>query len=58
MKEMFKTHDWSALVALIENEPALTPFVSIIEKVHERQWMHEKFWKYVNLFIDVMNESE
>ena len=54
-KEVFeKNDDWSALAALIANEPALTPFVSIIEKVHERPWMHEKFWKYVRLFIEVM----
>lgn len=57
-KEMFKTDDWSALTALTENELALAPFVSIIDKVHERPCLHDKFWKYVRLFIDVMEVME
>ena len=53
-KDVFMKNDWSALKALAADEPALAHFVSIIDQVRERQWMHEKFWKYVRLFIDVM----
>lgn len=56
-KKEIETHrNWSALVALANGEPALAHFVSLIDDVRRREHMHEKFWKYVKLFIDVMSE--
>jgi hypothetical protein len=55
-KDIETKQNWSALIALAKEEPALEHFVQLIDEVRRREDMHEKFWKYVKLFIDVMSE--
>jgi hypothetical protein len=47
------TEDWDALLRKVEEVP-LPAFRDIVHKVHERKDMHEKFWKYIKMFIEVI----
>jgi hypothetical protein len=55
-KAIAATRDWDALVELASEEAALAPLLQILVEVRARESMHEKFWKYVQLFIDVIDE--
>lgn len=55
-KAIAATRDWDALIELAREEAALAPLLQILVEVRARESMHEKFWKYVQLFIDVIDE--
>lgn len=55
-KDIAANRDWSALIALASEEAALAPLLQILVEVRQREPMHEKFWKYIQLFIDVIDE--
>jgi hypothetical protein len=55
-KDIATRRDWDALVELASEEAALQPLLQILVEVHQREQMHDKFWKYVQLFIDVIDE--
>ena len=55
-KDIAAQRDWDALIELASEEAALAPLLQILVEVRQRESMHEKFWKYVQLFIDVIDE--
>jgi len=55
-RDIAARRDWDALVELASEEAALAPLLQILVEVRQRESMHEKFWKYVKLFIDVIDE--
>ena len=55
-KDIAARRDWDAFVELANEEAVLAPLVRILAEVRKREHMHEKFWKYVQLFIDVVDE--
>lgn len=55
-KDIATRRDWDALVELASAEAALQPLLQILVEVRQREPMHDKFWKYVQLFIDVIDE--
>ena len=55
-KDIAARRDWDAFVELANVEAVLAPLVRILAEVRKREHMHEKFWKYVQLFIDVVDE--
>ena len=55
-RDIAAQRDWDALVELASEEAALAPLLQILVEVRQRESMHEKFWKYVQLFIDVIDE--
>ena len=55
-RDIAARRDWDALVELASEEAALAPLLQILVEVRQREPMHEKFWKYVQLFIDVIDE--
>ena len=55
-KDIAARRDWDAFVELVNEEAVLAPLVRILAEVRKREHMHEKFWKYVQLFIDVVDE--
>eukprot|EP00900_Chrysochromulina_parva_P019361 jgi/Chrpa1/27426/Chrysochromulina_OHIO_Genome00026162-RA len=56
-KDIAARRDWDALVELASEEAALAPLLQILVEVRQRESMHEKFWKYVQLFIDVIDDA-
>ena len=55
-KDIAARRDWDTFVELANEEAVLAPLVRILAEVRKREHMHEKFWKYVQLFIDVVDE--
>jgi len=53
-KHIAAQRDWDALVALATNQAGFEPVVQLLNEVQGREHMHEKFWRYVKLFIDVV----
>ena len=39
---------------LAAEQPGFEPVVQLLNDVKAREHMHEKFWRYVKLFIEVM----
>ena len=56
-KNIAAQRDWDAFIALASEQAAFASMVRILGEVRKREQMHEKFWKYVQLFIDVIDES-
>ena len=53
-KHIETQRDWDALIALATGQAGFEPVVQLLNEVQGREHMHEKFWRYVQLFIDVM----
>ena len=53
-KHIETQRDWDALFALATDQAGFEPVVQLLKDVHAREHMHEKFWRYVKLFIEVM----
>ena len=53
-KHIESQRDWDALFALATDQAGFEPVVQLLKDVRAREHMHEKFWRYVKLFIDVM----
>lgn len=52
------THrDWSGLVRLIEAENLPIDFTVVVQAVRVREQMHDKFWRYLELFCEVVQNS-
>lgn len=50
------THkDWSGLARLGELP---TPLLEVLDNVRKREDMHDKFWRYMELFVQVISNSE
>ena len=53
------THrDWRKLLALIENEKAPVWVMTLAMAVRARDAMHDKFWRYLELFRDTVSSDE
>ena len=51
------THrNWSGLVQLMEANAAPSELQEVIVAVQQRPAMHEKFWRYIDLFINVTRQ--
>ena len=49
------THrDWSGLVRLIQEEDLPIDFAAVVQAVRARDEMHDKFWRYLELFCEVI----
>ncbi len=46
------TRNWSGLVQLIPDRD----LQQVVAAVQQRPAMHEKFWRYMNLFIEVVRQ--
>ncbi len=53
-KEIETQRDWDALTTLTTSQKGFEPVVQLLNDVRGREHMHEKFWRYVKLFIEVM----
>ena len=53
-KDIAARRDWDALLALVQAQIVFTPMVTLLQSVREKEHMQEKFWKYVQLFVDVV----
>ena len=53
-KHIETQRDWDALLALATGQVGFESVVQLLEDVRAREHMHEKFWRYVKLFIEVM----
>ncbi len=53
-KHIEAQRDWDALLALATGQAGFESVVQLLNDVRAREHMHEKFWRYVKLFIDVM----
>ena len=52
------THrDWYGLISMLEDE-SLSPFVAIAQEVRARDDMHDKFWRYLELFSKTVQISK
>lgn len=52
------THrDWSALVRSLEAEDLPVDFTAVVQAVRAREHMHDKFWRYLELFREVLQNS-
>ena len=43
--------DWDALIALATGQAGFEPVVQLLNEVHAREHIHEKFWRYVKLAL-------
>lgn len=51
------THrNWSGLVQLMEANNAPRELQEVVVAVQQRPEMHEKFWRYIDLFVDVVRQ--
>ena len=51
------THrNWSGLVQLMQARGAPRELQEVLVAVQQRPPLHEKFWRYVNLFISVVRQ--
>ena len=50
--------DWSGLVRLIKDEDFPAPFVELVQIVRARPDLHDKFWRYLELFREVVLKSD
>ena len=53
-KHIETQRDWDALIALATDQAGFEPVVQLLNEVQGREHMHEKFWRYVKLFIEVV----
>jgi hypothetical protein len=44
--------DWDGLTVDIPTE-----LTSVFQRIHKREDMHDKFWRYLTLFVDVISNS-
>jgi hypothetical protein len=49
--------DWSGLVRMMQEEDLPVEFVAVVQAVRARGEMHDKFWRYLELFRDVIQNS-
>jgi len=58
---LIANRDWFALVKLLDDEAVpqawAHPFACLLHAVKVRADMHDKFWRYMDLFRDVINKS-
>ena len=51
------THrNWSGLVQLMESNNAPFELQEVIVAVQQRPAMHDKFWRYIDLFVTVVRQ--
>ena len=51
------THrNWSGLVQLMKANNAPIELQEVIVAVHQRPAMHDKFWRYIDLFVTVVRQ--
>ena len=51
------THrNWSGLVQLMEANSAPRELQEVVAAVQQRQEMHDKFWRYIQLFVTVVRQ--
>lgn len=58
--EMEKCHihrDWKVLMQIAASQPSLSVWINVLQQIRERESMHDKFWRYVELFYDVINSN-
>ena len=61
MSAQIANQDWYALVKMLEKEEVPTQwahaFACLLHAVKAREDLHDKFWRYMQLFRDVVNKS-
>lgn len=50
--------DWPKLIRLVSESSELKPLQAIALSIHARPQMHEKFWRYLDLFCEVIRNSK
>lgn len=54
---LFGSSPWSGLVRMMQEEDLPVEFVAVVQAVRARGEMHDKFWRYLELFRDVIQNS-
>ena len=54
--------DWAGLVGILSTDATIPKevadtFIQILQLVRQRQQMHDKFWRYMELFKDTVNSN-
>ena len=49
--------DWKGLVRLLEAEDIPLDLTAVVQAVRGREDLHDKFWRYLELFRDVVQNS-
>ena len=54
--------DWTGLVGILSTDATIPKevadvFIQILQLVRQRQPMHDKFWRYMELFKDTVNSN-
>jgi|TARA_X000000368_G_scaffold418069_1_gene416404 hypothetical protein len=49
--------DWSGLVRMMQAEDLPVDFVTVVQAVRSRPELHDKFWRYLELFRDSVQYS-
>jgi hypothetical protein len=55
--------DWAGLVGILSTDTTIpsdvsATFIDLLQLVRARPEMHDKFWRYMELFRDVVNNSD
>lgn len=50
-------HDWQALVTMLTENNAPSEFIALIQAVRTHERLHDKFWRYIELFCNVVHNS-
>jgi hypothetical protein len=53
-KSVVDQHNWAGLGALAES--AMPVVASIVAMIRQRAHMHDKFWRYMQLFVEVVEQ--
>lgn len=48
--------NWAALLTLLQTQGALRELHDVIIEVQRRKPMHDKFWRYMDLFVETVSE--
>lgn len=57
-KQVVYNKDFTSLIRFLNESGAETSMQAIVTEVKARPDMHDKFWRYMQLFVDVISESE
>ena len=57
-KHVVYNKDFTSLIRFLNENGAETSMQAIVTEVKARPDMHDKFWRYMQLFVDVISESE
>ena len=55
-REQVAQRDWRGLMHSIADGNVPASVLEVVKRVEERESMHEKFWRYMDLFVEVAQQ--